>query len=168
MPKENGKGECGGEASSAASGTSSGAKRRLRTLRSHLTGAVGAAAQAESALRNVRPGDEDLESAGVETSYFVKGAFTPRPDECAPGTKFSLGSATVEGSVPEDLVGAFMRIGPNPRFDFRGKPYHVFDGDGMVHAVSLPRAERKGDREATYANRWVRTRALEKDDAQGF
>ncbi len=47
----------------------------------------------------------------------------------------------------------------------------------MVHAVSFPPVDAGGAgsagqladrREATYTNRWVRTRALEKDDAQGF
>ena len=127
--------------------------RRRRRLRAHLT-------SSSTSRANVRPGDEDRED--VETSFFFSGAFRPRTDEAT--VVFPL-----TDDVPDDLVGAFLRIGPNPAFDFTGKPYHVFDGDGMVHAVSFPPVGATGARrEATYANRWVRTRALRKDDAQGF
>ena len=160
---------------------SASSSRRLRQLHAHLTSAA-----APTMRRNVRPGDEDMEQ--VETSYFLREAFRPRMDEST--VQFDLGEAavagaklvvdrtvttTMVGTVPHDLVGCFLRIGPNPTFDFEGKPYHVFDGDGMVHAVSFPPVSDadsndgvQNSRVATYANRWVRTRAREKDDAQGF
>lgn len=52
----------------------------------------------------------------------------------------------IVGTVPHDLVGTYYRNGPNPR---SGWSPHLFLGDGMVHAVSLPRGE--------YRNRYVRT-----------
>ena len=42
-------------------------------------------------------------------------------------------------------------------------PYHVFDGDGMVHMVQF---ESNGS--ASYSNAWVRTRRLNKDAERGF
>ncbi|MEO5877121.1 MAG: carotenoid oxygenase family protein, partial [Streptosporangiaceae bacterium] len=66
----------------------------------------------------------------------------------------------VIGSVPEDLEGVFVRTGPNPRFAPRGR-YHWFDGDGMLHAVRF-----EGGR-ATYRNRYVRTKAFQKETAAG-
>jgi carotenoid cleavage oxygenase len=56
----------------------------------------------------------------------------------------------VEGRVPAELRGRYLRIGPNPFADPTG-PYHWFVGDGMVHGVEL------GNGTARYRNRWVRT-----------
>jgi carotenoid cleavage dioxygenase-like enzyme len=53
------------------------------------------------------------------------------------------------GEIPDDLVGTCYRNGPNPR---SGWSPHLFAGDGMIHAVSLPTA---------YRNRYVRTPLLQ-------
>ncbi|MCE9579634.1 MAG: carotenoid oxygenase family protein [Deltaproteobacteria bacterium] len=66
----------------------------------------------------------------------------------------------IHGSLPPELSGTFLRIGPNPRFAAPGR-YHWFDGDGMVHAVTLD-----GGR-AAYRNRFVRTRGLEIEERAG-
>ena len=60
------------------------------------------------------------------------------------------GGLRVEGKVPENLIGAFMRNGPNIAWQ---PDHYVYpaDGDGMVHAVYF-----KGGR-VHYRNRWVRT-----------
>lgn len=57
------------------------------------------------------------------------------------------------GEIPKDLAGTFVRNGANPKLPPKGR-YHWFDGDGMVHGISL--AEGK----ATYRNRFVRTKGL--------
>jgi carotenoid cleavage dioxygenase len=59
----------------------------------------------------------------------------------------------VEGQIPKALDGMFLRNGPNPQFEPPGR-YHPFDGDGMVHAVTLK------DGRASYKNRWVVSRQL--------
>ena len=59
----------------------------------------------------------------------------------------------VAGRLPGDLSGIFTRNGSNPRFEPKGR-YHWFDGDGMIHAVHFEAGQ------ATYRNRFVRTRAL--------
>ena len=66
----------------------------------------------------------------------------------------------VEGEVPAGLRGVFARNSSNPKFT-PPKPYHWFDGDGMVHAVEL------GEGLARYRNRWIRTRGFEADLAAG-
>jgi carotenoid cleavage dioxygenase-like enzyme len=59
----------------------------------------------------------------------------------------------VEGAIPPELVGRYLRNGPNP---LPGEAStHWFTGHGMVHGVRL----REG-RAEWYRNRWVRTRAL--------
>jgi carotenoid cleavage dioxygenase-like enzyme len=56
----------------------------------------------------------------------------------------------LEGSLPDDINGVYVRNGPNPQHAPVGR-YHWFDGDGMVHAVQF------ADGRATYRNRWIRT-----------
>ena len=66
----------------------------------------------------------------------------------------------VTGSLPAGLTGTFMRNGPNPMFEPRGR-YHMFDGDGMLHAITFE------DGTARYRNRWIRTAALAAEERAG-
>jgi len=66
----------------------------------------------------------------------------------------------VEGEVPAELNGSFYRAGPNQRFKPRGE-YHLFQGDGMVHAFHIH------DGQVDYRNRWVRTAKWKLEDRAG-
>jgi carotenoid cleavage dioxygenase-like enzyme len=66
----------------------------------------------------------------------------------------------VVGELPQGLVGTFVRNGPNPMFEPVGR-YHMFDGDGMLHAVTF------GQGAPSYRNRWIRSRALEAEMHHG-
>jgi carotenoid cleavage dioxygenase-like enzyme len=66
----------------------------------------------------------------------------------------------LEGELPAGLHGVFARNSSNPRFP-PPKPYHWFDGDGMIHAV------RFADGRASYSNRFIRTDGLARDEAAG-
>ncbi|MCB9793740.1 MAG: carotenoid oxygenase family protein [Alphaproteobacteria bacterium] len=66
----------------------------------------------------------------------------------------------VEGELPQDLHGAYLRNGPNPRFAPKHR-YHWFDGDGMVHGVWF-----EGGR-ARYANRYVRPKGFRMEEEAG-
>ena len=66
----------------------------------------------------------------------------------------------VEGEVPADLCGSLYRAGPNQRFSPRGD-YHLFMGDGMVHAFHIK------DGKVDYNNRWVRTAKWKHEDRAG-
>jgi len=57
----------------------------------------------------------------------------------------------VEGALPPELCGDYIRNGPNPRPG--AKPSHLFMGDGMLHGVRI-----ENGRARAYRNRWVRTR----------
>ena len=59
----------------------------------------------------------------------------------------------VEGELPEGLTGSYLRNGPNPLLAPHG-PYHLFDGDAMLHGVTL------GQSGASYRNRWVRSAGM--------
>jgi carotenoid cleavage dioxygenase len=75
---------------------------------------------------------------------FLTGLFAPVNRE------ITADELPVIGEIPNDLEGVYLRNGPNPLFEPRGR-YHWFDGDGMVHAVAFR------DGKATYRNRWIRT-----------
>ncbi|KAI5072056.1 hypothetical protein GOP47_0012162 [Adiantum capillus-veneris] len=66
----------------------------------------------------------------------------------------------VEGRIPPSLEGIYVRNGANPMF----KPvagHHLFDGDGMLHAVRF----RQGI--VSYANRFTRTHRLQEEEKLG-
>ena len=85
---------------------------------------------------------------------FLQGYYAPVADE---RTDIGL---TVAGEIPAGLRGTFLRNGPNVKFEPSG-PYHLFDGDGMLHAVALT------DDGVDYRNRWIRSRGLEAEERAG-
>ncbi|NEU81343.1 carotenoid oxygenase family protein [Nostoc sp. UIC 10630] len=66
----------------------------------------------------------------------------------------------VIGKLPEELEGTFLRNGPNPQFKSLGL-YHWFDGDGMLHAVTINNGR------ASYRNRYIRTQGFELEQSLG-
>ena len=80
--------------------------------------------------------------------FFQRGNYAPVTDEL---TEFDL---PVEGAIPAELNGWYLRNGPNPR----QATAHWFTGDGMIHGIRL-----EGGRAAWYRNRWVRTDSFEND-----
>ena len=59
----------------------------------------------------------------------------------------------VEGTLPADLDGIYLRNTENPLLPAIGR-YHPFDGDGMLHAIRF-----RGGR-ASYRNRMIQTAGL--------
>ena len=79
---------------------------------------------------------------------FLSGVHRPMEEE------LTLTELKVEGAIPAELDGSYMRTGPNP---YAPDPagYHWFTGDGMVHSIRL-----EGGRALAYRNRWVRSRTV--------
>ncbi|HVA68618.1 MAG TPA: carotenoid oxygenase family protein [Candidatus Binataceae bacterium] len=75
---------------------------------------------------------------------FLRGVFGPI------GREITADTLEVIGEIPDDLFGVYLRNGPNPIFQPRGR-YHWFDGDGMIHAIHFEGGK------ASYRNRWIRT-----------
>lgn len=66
----------------------------------------------------------------------------------------------VEGRVPDDLDGIYLRNTENPLHPAM-KFYHPFEGDGMLHIVGFR------DGKAFYRNRFVQTEAFEAEQQAG-
>lgn len=77
------------------------------------------------------------------------GAWTPNTTEV---DAYELD--VVEGEIPKDLSGIYLRNTENPLFDAVTGRYHPFDGDGMLHAIRFEGGQ------ASYRNRFVRTAGL--------
>ena len=78
--------------------------------------------------------------------FHMRGNYAPVPDEL---TEYNL---PVEGAIPPELDGWYLRNGSNPR----SATGHWFVGDGMIHGVRI-----EGGAAKWYRNRWVRTESFE-------
>ena len=65
---------------------------------------------------------------------------------------FNLPMTVLSGSIPTDLNGLFLRVGPNM---IKGHNYdrraHFFDGHGMIHSVYI------NNQSALYSNQYINT-----------
>lgn len=77
-------------------------------------------------------------------NLYLEGPFAPVPRE---ETHADL---HVEGTLPVELDGLYVRNGPNPFKRPDPRRHHWFVGDGMVHGIRL-----QAGRALWYRNRWV-------------
>jgi carotenoid cleavage dioxygenase-like enzyme len=77
------------------------------------------------------------------TNQYISNNFAPVSET----TAFDL---AVEGEIPLELEGRFLRIGPNPVNIEDPAAYHWFMGTGMVHGLRL-----RGGRAEWYRSRYV-------------
>jgi len=89
------------------------------------------------------------------TNFFLDGNFSPVTDER------DAQDMMVKGSIPKDLAGHFLRVGPNPVHLFSEDAYHTFDGDGMIHAIEFSNGN------AHYRNRFVQTEGFKLEQERG-
>ncbi|MBV8950966.1 MAG: carotenoid oxygenase family protein [Actinobacteria bacterium] len=83
-------------------------------------------------------------------------------DQFSPvGEEVDVDDVRVEGRLPEDLNGRYLRNGPNPQFAPIGSYTYPFDGDGMVHMLTFDHGK------VGYRNRWVTTRGLRAERRAG-
>ncbi len=86
---------------------------------------------------------------------YLHGVYAPTVNE------IERNDLPVQGELPADLVGAYLRNGPNPVFKPNNR-YHPFDGDGMLHGVYF------NDGKVSYRNRYIHTEAWRSEREQGF
>ena len=85
----------------------------------------------------------------------LSGLFAPTTNE------IDVNGLHVDGELPPDIDGDYLRNGPNPRFSRLGGFVFPLDGDGMLHRVRIR------DGEVGYGNRFVRTPSLRAEEAAG-
>lgn len=88
------------------------------------------------------------QAARTSGGPYLEGPYAPVAEEIV-----ARDLEVVDGAIPEDLAGTFVRNGANPKFPPKGR-YHWFDGDGMIHAVALEGGK------ASYRNRFIQTSGL--------
>ncbi|MXO62008.1 carotenoid oxygenase family protein [Qipengyuania oceanensis] len=81
--------------------------------------------------------------------WHLRGNWAPVVDE------LETGELRVEGEIPSDLNGTYIRTGPNPA---SGHSVHWFFGDGMLHGIRLENGKARWHR-----SRYVQTRGLGED-----
>ena len=86
---------------------------------------------------------EDHAAQTAPLPWHLRGNWAPVHDE------LTVTDLRVEGAVPPELEGVYIRTGPNPKSGASG---HWFFGDGMVHGVRL-----SGGTAEWYRNRYVQT-----------
>src|SRR5919112_6511989 len=67
----------------------------------------------------------------VTTVAHLQGPFAPVIEET------DAADLPIEGELPRELDGVYLRNGPNPRFTPLGSYVYPLDGDGMVHGMWL-------------------------------
>lgn len=85
----------------------------------------------------------------IVDNQYLAGNFAPVHEEV------TATDLPVTGTLPDELEGRYLRIGPNPVAPPDPRTYHWFSGDGMVHGIRL-----RGGRAEWYRNRWVRNAAV--------
>ena len=64
----------------------------------------------------------------AKLTFWLRGNFAPLAQEN------ELSNPIIEGAIPSDLNGRYLRTGPNP---MSGPTDHWFQGDGMIHGIEL-------------------------------
>ena len=113
---------------------------KRRDMMKGLTIAAGGAFLPAPLFAKPNMGDNWGNSADV----YLQGNFGPVPVES------TLTDLEVTGELPVDLVGRYLRNGPNPSGEV-GAGHHWFVGDGMVHGIHI----REG-KAVWYRNRYVK------------
>ena len=72
-----------------------------------------------------------LTTLGHSNHPYMSGPWTPQHEEVN-----ATDLTVLEGAIPTDIDGVYIRNTENPVHRPLGR-YHPFDGDGMVHMISI-------------------------------
>ena len=96
-------------------------------------------------------------------SYYLQNAYKGWQGH-VPETNFIVSKSHIEGDLPNDLKGTFIRNGPGLIEKYGHKLAHPIDGDGMVCALTF-----SGDGLVHFKNKFVNTKErMEEENAKKF
>ncbi|KAL8054103.1 hypothetical protein ABFX02_05G115950 [Erythranthe guttata] len=103
----------------------------------------------------------------IDPENGMSGYFAPA-EELPPTACSEVAVEGGGGPLPSCLDGAYIRNGPNPQFivaEGRRRPYHLFDGDGMLHMIRI-----SGGKATTFCSRFVKTHkhTVERENGSPF
>ena len=84
------------------------------------------------------------ETTSTDVSLYLSGNYAPITEE------ITARDLPIEGEMPAELNGRYLRNGPNPAGNVDPLTHHWFVGDGMVHGIRL-----RDGRAEWYRNRYV-------------
>jgi carotenoid cleavage dioxygenase-like enzyme len=97
----------------------------------------------------------------IKNHTYLLNNYAPVADEhrAVPAVK------VVEGSIPDNLRGVFIRNGPNPipQHEWK-KGHHFFDGHGQLHTVRL----QGNDKDVLYSNQYIPTPRYQIEKEKGY
>jgi len=96
-----------------------------------------------------------IQAGAPSTNFFLDGNFSPVAEER------DTDEMEVIGTIPDDLQGHFLRVGPNPVYAFSEAAYHTSDGDGMIHAIEFSGGQ------VRYRNRFIQSEGFKLEQAHG-
>ena len=96
-----------------------------------------------------------IQAGAPSANFFLDGNFSPVNEER------DTEEMEVIGTIPDDLQGHFLRVGPNPVYVFSEAAYHTFDGDGMIHAMAFSGGK------VRYRNRFIQNEGFKLEQAHG-
>lgn len=97
-----------------------------------------------AAARNRANAAMDVDGYNRNTDYSLPG-FRPVDDE------LTHADIVIEGQLPADLQGLYLRNGTNSPFDRTDSRRHMFNGAGMIHQIYINNGT------ASYSNRYIKT-----------
>jgi carotenoid cleavage dioxygenase-like enzyme len=129
----------------------------MMNRRDFIKSAAAAAGVLLSPLHGHAIAQTDAAGEGAQSpgrNPFLIGGFAPVRDEV------TIENLPVRGQIPRDIVGVYMRNGPNPAYPPISY-FYPFDGDGMIHALYFENGR------VSYRNRFVNTAGLKAERRAG-
>ncbi|CAB9498076.1 Apocarotenoid-15,15'-oxygenase [Seminavis robusta] len=81
---------------------------------------------------------------------------------------YEISEDSIEGTLPEDLVGTLYRNGAGKLGVGGERVQHVMDGDGLISQIDIgPYHENKQQRRVTFRSKFVQTKGLQKEIEAG-
>ena len=90
-------------------------------------------------------------NAGLNIASYNEASDYSKIGYCPIHNELSQAEVTIEGELPSDLNGIYLRNGTNSPFDRNESRRHMFNGAGMIHQVHINSGK------VTYSNHYTDT-----------